>query len=432
MYLCLITYVVLLCSTGLYYKTIKNPAVCFNGWWSILLVISIIGTQGIDRPDNYIYHIFLIGGLSFNIIFVLSSFIKINNRRQVEEKFDYCIPLYRRKMILIIELVILLYYVYKSIYVIQKISIGAFSYDNIRRFYYSDAYFQNNMEYLVVNYLIDPIIVVSEIIFALNIFKKSFSNLTSTIMLINILIRAVISGGRMYLLELAFIILICFLQFRKEMFESKKGRKKIFIIGLLLVGISIVSVAITTGRGREGSFFEKIADALVLNFTGSFSYLNVLESQNLIFNDSLLPSIIAGLIDPIVSILRFLGVTNTLTRQIAIGNITSEFVLIGTQSYNAMPTMYYYFLYDFGMAGVVIGPALLALMSTIIYKNKIKSKRVDYFAAYIWLMLLIFESPMNWLLFKSSFACAFIYTALLLKRRKIKNENNFRCYSKLQ
>lgn len=431
MYLCLITYVVLFCSTGLYYKTIKNPAVCFNGWWLILLIISVIGTQGIDKPDNYIYHIFLIGGLSFNIVFVLSSFIKMNNRRQVEEKFDYSIPLSRRKLILIIELLILLYYVYKSIYVIQKISIGAFSYDNIRRFYYSDAYFQNNLEYLVVNYIIDPLILVSEIIFALNLFKKSFGNLTSTIILINIIVRAVISGGRMYLLELAFIILICFLQFRKGMVASRKGRKKIILIGLLLVGIAIVSVAITTGRGREGSFFKKIADALVLNFTGSFSYLNVLESRNLIFNDSLLSSTIAGFIDPFVSILRFLGVTDTLTRQIAIGNITSEFVLIGTQSYNAMPTMYYYFLYDFGMVGVVIGPAFLALISSIIYRKKMRTRRVDYFVAYILLMLLIFESPMNWLLFKSSFALAFIYATILLRKGKVKNENYICCYSKL-
>ena len=423
--ICMVSFYILFLCSLFFYRTLKHPAVIFNILWSVLIQVSIVGYPGINPPDAQIYGIFLFGGIVLNVAAFFANYAKTNTNGELTKsnsgsndlsQFMYEVTNKQLKILSLVQLILMAYYIVKAVGLINDLLTG-FSYGDIRSYYYSEQYLSSQIEYLVLTYVFDPLLTLTQILFGVNLFTKSIKTSVSGIMLINILLRTFISGGRMLLLELVVIIAVCYFVIGKTKKISLKQKVGMFV---LLLAATSIAVIITTERGREGTFFEKIQEMLVVNFTGSFTYLNHLMNNGKFIDKSFGAASFAGIIDTIVVLFRFLGIIDLPTKQIEIGNITQSFTLIGTYSYNAMPTMYYFFMTDFGKIGNLIMPLLLGVISTKIYKKLISAPSIQSLVLYLFCILVIVESPMTWLPFKSSFMLAvFISLKLFSKKRRV-------------
>lgn len=418
-FLSLGVHLILLMISYIIYKKISNPFVFFNLIWSLLIAISIVGTSGINKPSSDVYYIFLLGGLAFNItggIFMLfDQFVHSNSK--IYNKKIFVNDVWKRLVFSILNIMILCYYLYKGFELVSALVTGS-SYEFIRGYYYSDDYFKTTFEYLLVTYIFDPLITVAEIVFAINLLDRKYSKYIMAVMLANILLRALISGGRMIVFEFGVIILICFILNRKVIKDSKKVRKQmavIFIIAIVIAG----SISIGRSQGTSIGFLQAIFGALASNFTGSFTYFSVLKRLSNFSSDSFISVVFAGLFDMITMITNFLGITNADLVRNNIGTILAKFYTIGDLSYNAMPTMYYYFYGSLGKIGVLLGSTIFSFYCTYVYRRNKRFSTYKSFAFYLLMMLVIMETPMKWLPFDSSFIMSMFYILVFVSNKKM-------------
>ena len=425
----LIIYAVFLLVSFSIHRKLSRPTVMFNLIWTVLIAISMSGILGITIPEGKIYKFFLIGGISFNLMLGLLNFGERQSILRCKSRSHKKIITNKVKSILVLTLNIIMfvYYVYKGARLIDKFGFSAEAYLSVRGNYYSTENFGSSLEYNIVMYLFDPMLYVNSTILAINLFDKKYKTFTLSLMFINLILRMLISGGRMIVFELGVCILLAYLHThtkRKRIKLSKsQKRKKRMMYGLLAIAI-VGATYVTVLRAGQSSLFEGNALVTLLsNFTGSFSYLDILQKYGLYYPKKLFGrATFAGLLDPFIMVGRYLGITRVDITQNALGTILSEFFHIGKLSYNAMPTMYYFFISDYRRFGLIIGPALLAIYTFIADLRKRKNFTYKNFALYILAMLIIVESPMTWLPFKTSFIVANFLTAFLLSSDKINKE----------
>lgn len=437
MVLCLVVHFVLLAISFAVYKSPKRLLVLYNLVWSVFILISVIGFDGINKASEYIYSYFLIGSCFFNLFAYIFDFVFFKNTVN-EKKINICqysigFSKKQRKVVLFLGIVTLIYFSFKSIGVFRGLLNGSLLYSQVRNIYYSASFFSSDYEYLLVMYFFDPLVVLFGVLFVVNFFNKSMNVLYNIVFLTNVALRTFVSGGRMFLFELAFLLIVGFVIFYRKKNKGGIGFFKFLLFAFIGLLLAYFAVLISTERGRSGSFFEQIREMIVVNFTGSYTFMDVLLSGDMMLNHTYGTSLIAGFLDPIITFLRFFGITDIEALNVSIGRIISKFYMIGdTYSYNAMPTMYYFFLTDFGVFGLVLGPLFFSWIVSITEKGIFKRYDVSSFVCYFLVALLIIESSMTWLLFKTSFALIFLYVLIISKIGVERRENNFCNSSKLQ
>lgn len=416
------------------YRKLRHPFVLFNFIWLVLLAISCIGSSGIRPSDASVYSMFLYGGIAFNATGYLLYGVgmPIVKRFSVRKKHIFLSENFKKRSLTIVQCVLAIYYIAEGISLLHFLLQGG-SYTMVRSRYYSTEYMGSELESILLTYFIDPMILTTEILFAMNLVSRRYSVFTNVLMLFNIVMRAFVSAGRMILFELALILIFAMLEVGTNKMRGPKRRKRftqrLWILLLVCFG-AVGAVGITVGRtgGNNGkSFFATIAETLAVNFTGSFKYLSILLSKGRLpfYSDG--RSVLAGLIDPFIMLGRALNLTVMPTAQNEIGNILADFYYIGSYSYNAMPTMYYFFYTDFGKNGVYIAGIVLAVIMFFAYQNYRRRGTVKAFSYYLLALLILCESPMQWLLFKSNFLFAIFYVAffagnyLLFEAKPLKN-----------
>lgn len=418
-YLVLGIYLLLLLFSATVYRKWSNPFVFFNLIWSIWLLIAIIGVDGVTPPREDVFAYFLLGGIVFNLagfIFVLLDKV-VHNQNSVRVRKDSQWYPVAAKVFTLLQVIILIYYVYKSFSLWGILTSGG-SYERIRAYYYSDSYFKNTIEYLVVTYLFDPMVTLGEVVFAINVFQRKRGKFTLCVVAVNAVLRSVISGGRMIIFEFAALILVCFLYLYKGYIRrNRKNKRK---VALLLVFAFFIATIITLGRfDTEKTLLKAGVGSLVSNFTGSFSYFSILDKYGLYLPAQHGKVIFGGIVDLFLLFAKTFGLTNMPYISNELGNITSEFYLIGDYSFNAMPTMYYFFMTDFGKAGIVLGCTLLALYCVYAYRRCERILTYKALAMYLLMMLVVIESSMTWLPFKSSFIMTILYAALFMSNQSL-------------
>lgn len=411
-YACMLVFSVLI------YRKFSNPFVLFNFIWMFLIGVSCIGYFGIETTSDQVYRTFLIGGVACNLLGLLLSFVRgvLFQRVPTFKRKIFLNDRFKKRLMLFLQLVIAVYYVVKGVMLVRYLLSGG-AYSEVRKRYFSAEYLSSNAEYLALVYIIDPIVLVTEIVFSLNMVKRQYSVFSLLVMLFNIVMRAAVSGGRMILFELVLLVIFSLLLNKQNRTWLSSGVKALLVVGAGAVG----AVNITAGRtgNRNIGFFATIAETIAVNFTGSFKYYSILDQWSRFASSSNGRSVLAGLFDPFISLGRFLGLTDAVTAQNEIGNLLADFYTIGDYSFNAMPTMYYFFQTDFGNAGPVFAGICLALILFFAYRNHRTQGTEKSFAYYLLALLVLLESPMIWLPFRSSFVMAVFYTALLVSNQSL-------------
>ena len=233
-------------------------------------------------------------------------------------------------------------------------------------------------------------------------------------MLLNLLLFTFISGGRTSLFVTGCLILICAIYF--GYLKNLKSKKTIGIF-LGLFALVFVTAKISSHRhGDEGGVMEIAVYNLVSYFIGSFTFF-----EDLLASKDYLPlsyGIVSfgGITDIFIQIFRYLQLTDMQMIHVSTGSILDEFRPIGELvSYNAMPTMYYYFYTDFREFGYILCPFVFGSFSVFIYNKMTKSGSLLYYVYYLFIMILIVESSFNWPLVRIPFFIAIVFSYYLLR-----------------
>lgn len=379
------------------------------------MLMSTYGNLNLYPPSDTVLQIFMLGGVSYNIGFYL--FFPKKQASDTITIADFRISDKQSKIVLFVEILLLFYYISKAFVILRYLASGN-TYDAIRSLYFSNTNFTSVFEELFVMFIADPIILLTSIFVALSFFKQIFSKRCMFIMILNILLRSFISGGRTTIFELGVILLVCIFIFG----TINKGMKKKVVraIGLLFL-LVFAGASISSHRhGDEGSFITIAASNVIEYFVGSFSFFDALLADNAVVEPTYGLTTLGGITDIFIHIFHFLGLSNTPLSYTHVGSVLAEFREIGPgEYYNAMPTMYYFFYTDFRLIGVLIFPLIFGCVSAISYKKLLEKKRVIHFILYMMIIILVVESCFNWQFERIHFFMAIVYTLSLLSKKRI-------------
>ncbi len=416
--LAIIAYLGFLAVSFLLYRRLSNPIVFFNLIWLLWITVSATDFLGFYAPSGQIYKMFIIGGIVYNVfghlfMFIAKMVTSKNNSFKTKATPYYE---YRKIIFSVLQLIIFAYYMSKAIELLISFSAGM-GYDEVRGYYYSEDNFSSPFEYRIVTFLFDPMVMVSEIVFAINIFDKQYNKFITIIMFCNIFLRSIISGGRMIIFELSVFIVVNFIYQYRTYIKYKKGKLK---VGVVVSAATLVAAYMTSGRvAEENTLAMGAIKTLVSNFTGPFTFLSILNRNGTYTTPQFGNVMFAGITDTVKMLTNGLGLTEFKLLRNDIGLVLAEYEYIGTKYFNAMPTMYYYFICDFGRNWYFVGLIIFALIAVVIYTYCNKTKSCKALAIYLLMMLIIAESSMSWLPFNTSFVMAIIYAFFFLSNEKL-------------
>lgn len=309
-----------------------------------------------------------------------------------------------------------IYYVGKAVEMLSSLNAGM-GYDEVRGFYYSEENFSTPFEYRIVTFLFDPMIMVSEIVFAINIFDKQYNKFTAILMICNIFLRSIISGGRMIIFELSVFIVINFIYQYRNYIKYKKGKLK---VGIVVSLATLVASYITSGRVEEQNTLAMGAlKTLISNFTGPFTYFDILYRQGSYTTPEFGNVMFAGITDVFRMITNAFNLTNSDLLRTQIGLVLADYSYIGSKYFNAMPSMYYFFICDFGTKWFFIGNIFFAAISVCTYIYCRKKKTCRALGLYLLVILMIAESSMTFLFFNISFVMTILYSLFFLSNDEL-------------
>lgn len=414
----IVAYIVLFVISFILYRRLSNPIVFYNLIWLVWITVSTTGFLGFYTPGGHIYKMFIIGGFAFNLVghflMLLEKVFSSKSKGSKTKPTPYYE--YRKIIFTFLQFVMFAYYMSKAVELLISLRSGM-GYDEVRGFYYSEENFTSPLEYRIVMFLFDPIVMVSEIIFAINIFDKQCNKVTTILMFCNIFLRSIISGGRMIIFELSVFIVVNFVYQYRNYIKYKKGKLK---VGVVVSIATLVASYITSGRVQEENTLAMGAvKTLISNFTGPFTYLDILNRQGNYTTPKFGNVMFAGITDTFRMLTNGLNLTDFDLLRNDIGLVLADYCYIGSKYFNAMPSMYYFFICDFGKNWYFVGNIIFAIIAVGAYAYSKKAKSCKALAIYLLIMLVIAESSITFLFFNTSFVMAIFYAFFFLSNDKL-------------
>lgn len=402
------------------YKSISHPVVFFNVLWFVLLIIYCFGDlgkrMGLYQSGDMIFQIFFVGGVCFNIGALAFSFFKPSRHVVRSEKIHEVISDKRIRVVVVAEVILLFYYIYK-LYTLAGFLLSGQSYALIRSLYFSEDMITSPLESAFIIFVSDPLLLFTEIVFSINLFVKAFPKKLNYLLFINLMLKTIITGGRTTLFETGCLVIVCAIYF--GYFKKIKKETIGLIVGVFVLVYVVVLVSVQR-HGDEGSVLEIAANNLITYFVGSFVFFEDLLLSHDYLNQTYGLVTFGGLTDVFIQLFRYLKLTDMSLSYVSVGSILSDFRMIGDGiSYNAMPTMYYYFFTDFREFGYILCPMLFGFFSVYIYNKMVYKNTLLYFAYYLFIMVLIVESSFNWQLERIPFVMAIIYSYFVFRSPRL-------------
>lgn len=388
-------------TTYIKFNTFLKPNMIVTILWCVLPGLSTLGLNGIKAPSLYTHSYFLSFLGIFNIIYLL--FTKKDRMTQLD--FNNIDDMYRYRLIYILNILSWIYMIPIILNAYEIISNYGFSAIRDYTFISSDKLVDGTQKFIsqtIINAIFHATILLAMVNISLN---KKTKNLT-VFAIVDVIIYTFCFGGRFKILQLLVYYTLSNILIKKIYLNSNKKRMSIgFIIFIL-----IIMIVTTQARGTS-NFMSSMYDYYVM----PFSFMDYILNNPTTFDlkHYLLGGGMLGFItEPIVLLLKVIFNSNL--------DIVSYFINISTQVFyeiapgkyfNALTTIIYPFIRDFGYIGIIIGGALLSYFVSISENIFKKYKKSSYYCIYIFLVYVCFNSVLKYdlLSYGSTFTIIFIY-----------------------
>lgn len=363
-------------------KRFFSPSIIFTFMWTVFPGISSLGLYGMIKPTLTVHTIVIATVLTFNFVYFMFLKRTLGTITEtINDKINY-------NLIIILNAISLLYLTTFIPSAFRIIRDYGFS-------YLRDSAFESSFglgttyELIIISWIVQAVIIATVIygvIYSI-IMKK---HLLLVLGIIGVVIYTVLFGGRYMLVRLMFYYVSTFIIAARNFNKKKlKFKKRIIVIPFILV--FIVSVL------RSSDTFNFVRSTIIY-YSGPFAYLSDLIATAEFTGNYLYGTATTGFIYNIIiaPFSLLFGIEYAGSNQI-ITQITSQVRYIGNGlPFNAMSTMIYPFIFDFGLYGFIISVILLAL-TTIRLDNSIRrGLKPLNFAIYLFFLFTLFDSVMSY------------------------------------
>ncbi len=401
------------------YKKILNFVNIINCIWTFFSVISMFGLFGMYVPENETYFYILIFWSIFQL-FCLVFFHSKNPKNLIKNtSLNWDIL----KYVMIFCILFLGVFAIKGLllFIIEK------DFSAIKDANSNSELFSNKIS-MLQNILIIPLgsaIGIYSIIEYVENSKVRFTLFLYFIFIVEILF---LTGGRYYIFVTLVIIILSLLnKYRNNILLIIQKNKELVII-MSIIFLLIIIITLQRNLNKQGLIFNIYA-----YFAGSIHLLGeYLRNPNIYFlnsNDILYGQVlISGFFYPITFILRLCGIDIKAGVYI-LKEVTNQFIQISSYgiTINNGVTCIYAALRDFGKAGLIIYPIILAFFGIDFYKKEEKSNNIYYKAMYYYYICCLIFCILEFTFALPSTIFTFIFFRLLVivsSRRKV-NEKKF-------
>lgn len=391
----------------------------FTGLWCITGIVSSFGFFGLRIPSSQV-HIYTVAFVAiFDLVFLLfAKKDKTFSVRIMDGNSEY--TAYEGKdsrgvdslqiVVLLLSSVLLVkmtrvLFVEKSLTAVRDLYFGSGSFSSV----YLDLIFRM----LPIGMLYGLVIYNSYL--SLKFGEKKYLVWA----IIDTVVITLTGGGRYGILLFIYTMTMIIISEPRDAkgFYRKKYNKSLRAFIILSV---ILIILVTISRGQA---FVK---TIVTYFAGSFSFLDYILQNPTAFalNDKLYGYMFfGGIIEPIVLILKVLGLTSIKVPQWYFNINCQQFYRITTSGdpiyINNNTTIIYYLLRDFGAVGIIIGAVVLAIILVYLY-NKLDSNNDFCILCYLYFAYVMFNTVMTYSFFGTNPAFVLIALYLCTRRKRIK------------
>ncbi|WP_195939332.1 O-antigen polymerase [Romboutsia sp. 1001713B170131_170501_G6] len=395
--------------TKMKYNTILKPNILFSLMWCICGSISTLGLYGMYNTSHTVNFYALTAIITFNFVYILSNDCIKSSKIKVAKGIIGEVRLVYIYLLNIISWIFISRILVNSL---KIISTGGFK---LLRIYAFEG-LATTIELTISQWLVTPIFEATVILAIVYTITKKKAKYLKIIAIIDILLNIITFGGRYFIVKSLIYYIIAFIVIK---FKNINGLSRIKINKkVIIISISLIAF-LTSMRSWNGT---SIIKETVLYFTSSFSFLDSLLKENLI-NDkfNIIPGTgILGFIYNIILVpitlllgIPYRGSDYNLTQITSIPRNIG-----GGINYNALATMIYPLLLDFGYIGIIIGTAFLAILASFIERMLDRSNKLIYLCMYIFVGNIIFSSVMNYYLIFPATGFTIIMLIILTKNNK--------------
>lgn len=409
------------------------PGCIFNFIWIFVSILYIGNFGGMYDVKNQTYILIYIGLISVNIPYIYAlGKNQIVYRCYGRIRGQKAVLVEQKTLLLGFQLLLLTAMIPFTVKMI-----GASDNLALRRQMYASntGSIMSGVERLIYIYFgVFPGISAQMLLVALLLFKgkmkKSDKMFHLSLSIILILMKIIADGGRMVIIDtgICFFLAICFVINWNERGLDKKDRKKQQRLKrrmAILVGIAAVGcVLVTISRASNVASPIKYALRMAAGYysIGPRLFERALENPQIMGLDkwTLGGVFLGGLLEIPRSFFAVLGIKLPSFFTIAQQELATYFLIGENMRANAFPTMFYYFMKDWGYIGIFIGSFIVGAVSLRVYRRvSIKTNIVWYFIYN--LFLIVFAYGMCWWpLYRPEYFSACIYTYFIAKLAGIK------------
>lgn len=353
----------------------------YNIIWSLVGIFASFNFYDMYPISIEIKVIILFSVFCFNVFYILLS-----NKKYLKNKSTLNLNL-DLKIVFIFNIISYLYLISFIIRAFEIIKTSGF---RVLRIYAFDPFLWGVSTYklLIIQWIIYPIFIVTIIYSIIYILKQKKLSLLFFIGLFDMILYTFIFAGRyLILMYVLFTIFAFILLVGKKIYLSKFNLKLFLMLIILFISIIVIT------QFRNWNYNSFLKD-LYIYFIGSSKFLDILYTNNTFPEIYLYGKGTFGFILNNIEALKSMifGLDYNGTDNIISNILGSQVHISDSQTYNALPTYIYTFIADFGLFGVFIGNFIFVLFITFVEKMYYRNYNLVYFALYIWVLFLIFDT----------------------------------------
>lgn len=399
-------------------KTYLNSGSIFCFIWGITGIFSNMGLYGVCLPSGIVNIAMLLGIAVFAIVYsALSRNRKINAQYISEMQCEI-----KYKIVYIINVLVFIYIIPFFIRALVIIRTEGFMY--LRSIAGIESYEMGttSLSNLILQAFCYPAIIATFTIGCILIFQGNKKSIKIIIIsFINLTLYCLTNAARNGFIVLIVIFVVCYVKYyrtqRKENVQviSKKERFLSFLIACICIAILLW---ISNERSSDG---DSIIRTAYLYYFGGPAYLSQLLDN--LLNYKINSTLLFG-----VSSFGFVwNIFALVLNRIGFSIVNSDFIINSTLAcrsltvgsgvkLNAMSTIFFPFLMDWGYLGLIFGPILFAIFSNIIDKKTYWKNSIRWHAIEVYWFYVIYRSVFKWEGVSVGFFFVLFFIALFTKR----------------
>lgn len=394
--------------------------------WTVEGVFTNLGIKQFYLPGDLINICIITSFCVFSIVYLYNSRKTSLQAVQILD-IDTSVNL---KAITVANVIIFLYMIPFFLKAIRVIATSGFAYLRFIALSASEELGTSTLSTVILQSICYPIIIVSFLIGIVLFFLKEKHAIRILLFsIINITVYCLSNASRNGFVICIMFTVIAYLVLRfplqKEKIKIYGKNHKLFIFVVLCAGVAVV---LYISKERTVSSMSFSDNAYMYFFGGPSFVTQLMKNMDdyTINQNFMLGTATFGFIYNIFAfVLNFIGIRIPISDNIINGKFASvNYFISPTIKCNAMSTVFFPFLMDWGYAGIVIGPALIAICSKTIEKRYLYSQNLRWTAFTVYWYYFMYRTIFKYDGVSISFFFTLLFLIIFTSNRKNASYNH--------